>query len=131
MIGTLLNVTGILVGGVISIIRRKPFSPASEAYFKVLLSVFTVFYGLRLTWLSISGSPWQVIRQVFIVVLALMLGKLTGRFLHLQKMSNRLGQGARRRIAEIKPGKQPPPGEGFTICATLFCAAPLAILGSV
>jgi len=131
MIGTLLNVTGILVGGVLSLFRHKPLSPVTESYFKVLLSVFTVFYGLRLTWLSISGSFWEILKQCFIVVLALMVGRLLGHALGLQKMSNRLGQRARRRIAEAKPGNQTAPGEGFKTCAALFCAAPLGILGSV
>ena len=131
MIGTLLNVTGILTGGLVSLIRRRPLTPASEAYFKVVLSAFTVFYGLRLTWLSLSGTVWQVLRQILVVVLALMLGKLTGHLLRLQKMSNRLGQRARRHIAEVKPGEKVPPGTGFKTCAALFCAAPLGILGSI
>jgi uncharacterized membrane protein YqgA involved in biofilm formation len=49
MIGTLLNVAGILVGGVIGLARRGPVSPARESFFRVVLGVFAVFYGLRLT----------------------------------------------------------------------------------
>ena len=46
-------------------------------------------------------------------------------------MSNRLGRGARERIAAAKPGDPRRLSEGFKTCAALFCAAPLAILGSV
>jgi uncharacterized membrane protein YqgA involved in biofilm formation len=131
MIGTLLNVAGILVGGVAGLVRRRPLSRVHESYFKVLLSVFTVFYGLRLTWASISGSFFGILKQLLIVLLALVLGKLTGHALHLQRMSNRLGQYARRRIAETRPGVRSAPGNGFKTCAALFCAAPLGIFGSI
>ena len=131
MIGTALNVAGILIGGVAGLVRRKPLSPANESFFKVALGVFTVFYGLRLTWMSVNGTFLQILKQLLIVVLALMVGKLTGRLLRLQKMSNRLGRQARERIAGIKPGDSRRLSEGFKTCAALFCAAPLAMLGSV
>ena len=131
MIGTVLNVAGILIGGFAGLVRRKPLSRANESFFKVGLGVFTVFYGLRLTWISMNGSFLQVLKQLVIVVFALMLGKMTGRLLRLQKMSNHLGRQARECIATTKPGDPSQLGEGFKTCAALFCAAPLAILGSV
>jgi uncharacterized protein len=131
MIGTALNVAGILIGGLAGVVRRKPLSPVNESFFKVALGVFTVFYGLRLTWISLNGTFLQILKQLLIAVLALMLGKMAGRLLHLQKMSNRLGQQARERIAAIKPAESRQLSEGFKTCAVLFCAAPLAILGSV
>jgi uncharacterized protein len=131
MIGTALNVAGILVGGVAGLVRRKPLSPANESFFKVALGVFSVFYGLRLTWMSVNGTFLQILRQLLIAVLALMLGKLTGQLLRLQKMSNHLGRQARERIAATKPGDPGRLSDGFSTCAGLFCAAPLAILGSV
>ena len=105
MIGTALNVAGILIGGVgWPGAAQSRFTPANESFFKVALGVFTVFYGLRLTWMSLNGSFLQILKQLLIAVLALMLGKMAGRLLRLQKMSNRLGQQARERIAAIKPG---------------------------
>ena len=131
MIGTALNVAGILIGGVAGLARRKPLSPAHESFFKVALGAFTVFYGLRLTWMSLNGSFLQILKQLLIAVLALMLGKMAGRLLRLQKMSNRLGRDARERIAAAKPADPRRLSEGFKTCAALFCAAPLAILGPV
>jgi uncharacterized membrane protein YqgA involved in biofilm formation len=131
MIGAALNVAGILIGGLVGLVRRKPLTPAHESYVKVTLGAFTVFYGLRLTWLSLNGSFLQILRQLLIVVLALMLGRLTGRLLRLQKMSNHLGRQARERIEAAKPADPRRSSEGFKTCAALFCAAPLAILGSV
>lgn len=131
MIGTALNVAGILIGGVVGLVRRKPFSPARESFLKVALGVFTVFYGLRLTWVSLNGSLWQILKQLLIAVLALMLGRLTGRLLHLQKMSNQLGREARERIAATKPADSGRLSDGFKTCAALYCAAPLALLGAL
>jgi uncharacterized protein len=131
MIGTVLNVAGILIGGIVGLARRKPLSPAHESFFKVGLGVFTVFYGLRLTWMSLNGSFVQILKQLLIAVLALMLGKLTGRLLRLQKVSNHLGREARERIAALKPDAPGRLSDGFKTCAALYCAAPLAILGSV
>ena len=131
MIGVALNVAGILLGGMVGLAWRERLTAARESYVKVALGAFTVFYGLRLTWLSLNGSIPQVLKQLLIVVLALMLGKMTGRLLHLQKMSNHLGREARERITAAKPGDPRRLNEGFKTCAVLFCAAPLAILGSV
>ena len=131
MIGTALNVAGILIGGLAGLVRRKPLSPSNESFFKVALGAFTVFYGLRLTWLSLNGTFLQILKQLLIAVLAMALGKLAGRLLRLQKMSNHLGRQARDRIATTGPGNPDQWSVGFKTCAALFCAAPLAILGSV
>ncbi len=131
MIGTILNVAGIVIGGIAGLTRRKPLSAAHESFFKVALGVFAVFYGLRLTWLSLNGTFLQILKQLLIVVLAMMLGKLIGRLLHLQKLSNRLGCGARERIAAAAANNPRRAGEGFKTCAALFCAAPLGVLGAV
>ena len=104
MIGTVLNVAGILLGGIAGLIRSKPFSPATESLWKVTLGAFTVFYGLRLTWISLNGSPLQMLKQVLIAIIALSLGRWTGWLLRLQKVSNRLGQAARDRINSASPG---------------------------
>ena len=68
--------------------------------------------------------------SMVIAVVALMIGKLTGQLLRLQKLSNRIGQMARERIAN-SPDKPRSMGDGFKICSALFCAAPLGILGAV
>jgi uncharacterized protein len=132
MIGTILNVAGIVVGSIVGLSRRAALSPARESFFKVTLGAFTVFYGLRLTWLSIATGPLlQVLKHLVIVILALMLGKLAGRLLHLQKMSNRLGRNAREQITRPDADLRRRRGQGFQACAALFCAAPLGILGAV
>jgi uncharacterized protein len=129
--GTGLNVVGILAGGIVGLARRKALSPATESFFKVALGAFTVFYGLRLTCLSLDWAFPRILKQLLIAVLAMMLGKVTGRLLRLQRLSNRLGQAARERIAAATPENPHRLSDGFKTCAALFCAAPLAILGAI
>jgi uncharacterized protein len=129
--GTLLNVVGIVVGGALGLVKKKPFSTANQFFFKAALGTFTVFFGLRLTWLSLNGSPLRIFKQLGIVILALMIGKLAGRLMRLQKTSNRLGQFARERMASAKPDDPNRFTNGFLVCAALFCAAPIGILGAV
>src|SRR6266480_670037 len=131
MIGTIVNAAGILLGGVVGLGRRRALPATSEAFFKVALGAFTVFYGLRLAWMSLNGSFPQILKQLLITVLALMAGKLAGRLLHLQKLSNRIGRRARERMAAATPDNPHRAAEGFKTCAALFCAAPLGILGAL
>ena len=131
MIGTLVNASAIVVGGLVGLSTRKPLSKANESLFKVLLGVFTVYYGLRLTWLSLHGTFAQIMKQVSITVVALILGRLVGNLTQLQQVSNQFGQIARDRLVTAASGHPPHPGDGFKVCAALFCAAPLGIVGSV
>ncbi|HVM49938.1 MAG TPA: DUF554 family protein [Candidatus Acidoferrum sp.] len=129
--GTLLNVAGILMGGLIGLARHKGLSPARESLLKAVLGAFAVFYGLRLTWMSLNGLAAQILKQLLVVVLALALGRLSGRLLRMQRASNRLGEAARERIAAAADAGPPTASDGFKTCAALFCAAPLGIVGSV
>jgi len=131
MTGAILNAVGIVAGGLFGLARRAPLSLQTQAFFKLGLGVFTIFFGLRLAWLSIGGSFPNVLKQVVIAFLAVMLGKLVGRCLHLQKASNRLGQYARRLIEGTKSDDPQRFTNGLNACAILFCASPLGILGAV
>jgi len=90
-----------------------------------------MFFGLRLTWLSIGGPFGLVVKQLVIAFGAIMLGNLLGKLLRLQKLSNRLGQYARRLIETNRPTDPHRFSNGMNACAILFCAAPLGILGAV
>lgn len=130
MIGTILNVAGILIGGLVGLTRSKPLSAATEAYFRVLLGAFTVFYGLRLTWISISGSSSEVLKQLVVVIVSMMVGKLLGRALQLQRISNGIGRRARDQLSGARREDADRLSKGFRVCSALFCAAPLGILGA-
>ena len=131
MTGTIINAAAILLGGVAGLTLRRGIPPATQGWLKIALATFTVFFGVRLTWISVNGPLWSILKQITVVIVALMLGKLTGQLLRLQKASNRVGQRASARMAAAKPGLPGRFSEGFTTCSLLFCVAPLAILGAV
>ncbi len=64
-----------------------------------------------------------------VVLVGLSLGKIIGRLLSLQRGSNRLGRYAREEMVRHEGGGPRIPATGLKVCAALFCAAPLAILG--
>jgi len=127
----ILNAAGIVVGSLIGLARTTPLSAQKQAFFKVALGVATTYYGLRLTWLSIGGTFSLVLKQILIALLAVMLGKLLGRWLHFQKVSNRAGQYARQLIEQTQTDGSLRFSNGLNACAILFCASPLGILGAV
>ena len=131
MIGTFLNVAGIIIGGIAGMMRRRPLSVNNEAFARVAVAAFTVFYGLRLTWMSLAGPFMHVFKQLLILLLAMSLGKLLGKLLRLQQTSNQIGRWAHEIIKGAKPGVGMPASEGFKACAALFCTEPLGILGAI
>lgn len=126
-----MNAVGILAGGFIGLARTAPLSAQSQAFCKVALGVSTIYYGLRLTWLSLGGTFGEVLKQILIALLAVMIGKPLGRLLHFQQASNRAGQYARRLIEETQTNSPLRFSNGLNACAILFCASPLGILGAV
>lgn len=131
MTGTLINAGAIVLGGLAGLCLRRGIPPATQNWLKVVLGALTVFLGLRLTWLSLNGPVLTFLKQLAIVILAMMLGKATGRLLRLQKGSNRLGQFARERCAAARPDTRGRFNDAFTVCAVLFCVAPLGPLGAI
>jgi len=129
VIGTYLNVAGIVIGTLAGLASKKPLSAKSQSLFKNLLGALIVFFGLRLVWMSLNGSWKDMLKQFGVVLLSLSLGKLVGKLLQLQKTSNELGQYARQKMAAAKPGADF--NTGFKVCSALFCAAPIGILGAI
>jgi uncharacterized protein len=128
VLGAFINSGGILLGGVLALVLKKPISDAAQTRVKILLGAFTVAFGLRLTIASLNGTPWQVIRQFTIVLVSMSLGKLCGKLLRLQTLSNAVGRFATRKMATANTAQF---DEGFQVASALFCAAPLSILASV
>jgi uncharacterized membrane protein YqgA involved in biofilm formation len=134
MLGTILNAIGILVGGILGLTLRRQMSQATQVGIKGALGILVIFVGLKTTWSSLGGGFGLVAKQLVIVILALTLGRLTGRLLRLQKGINALGRYARERFAKAgaeNAQQQQKWAEGFITCTILFCVGPMALLGSV
>ncbi len=130
--GTILNALGILIGGALGLLLRRQLTLPVQMAIKGLLGVLVIFVGLKTTWDNLGGgSVWLVLKQVTIIVLALSLGRVAGRLLHLQKGLNRLGQYARQKFAKATPDQANRWSEGFITCSLLFCVGPMAILGAL
>ena len=131
MTGTVLNAMGIVIGGLLGLVLSRQFLPATQLALRGIMGVLTVFIGLRITYESLNGTFLQMFKQLVIVVLALMFGRIVGHLLRIQRMLNRLGKYATRRFSEVRPNDPNRANEGFVICALLFCAGPLGPIGAV
>jgi uncharacterized protein len=129
MTGALINALGIVVGGAWGLAAIKPIPPPYPSALKIILGVYTIWFGLKLTWVSVNGSFRQLLEELGIILLALALGKLTGKLLRLQKLSNSIGRHATKTLAA--PAGQNRFNDGFLMATGLFCAGPLALLASV
>ena len=130
MIGVGINAVGIVVGGIVGLVRKKPLTSANESFFKVAMGAATVFLGLQLSWKNLNGSVGVFLKQLLIVLISMSLGKLLGKLLHLQKLSNSMGQYATAKMSAANPA-QKNLSEGLVVCALLSCANPLAFFGSI
>lgn len=129
MIGTALNTGAILLGGLAGLRLKKDLSPPRQLLIKQLLGIYTVITGLGMVWSGLNGSIGRCAYQFLLVLLAMIVGKMTGRGLRLQRASNRLGQYAKKQCASVATDPAHRASNGFVTCALLFCLQPLAVLG--
>jgi uncharacterized protein len=129
MIGTIVNAGAIITGGTVGLFRPNVISPARQVVLKQLLGALSVYVGLSLVWNGLNGTFSQALRQFLIVLAAMILGKLTGRLMHLQSTMNGLGQYAKKQCSMPAESTTQLRPNGFITCSILFCLQPLAILG--
>ncbi len=131
MNGAFFNALGILLGALFGLVQHSPLSRRAKDFFRHALGASTIFFGLRLVWLDVNGTLKSCLKQIFIALLAIVIGSLIGRILRLQKISNRLGRFAGNLISSAPSGAPRKIGIGSIAVTVLFCAAPLGILGAV
>ena len=131
MIGTLINVAAIVTGGAIGLAAGKQLSHRTEFRIKMFLGVVTIYLGFKTTWQSINGSFGSVLKQIAIVLVALVIGNLIGKAMRIQKGLNKLGEYAKTTFQQQDTAKPKRFADGFVTCTLLFCVGPMAILGSL
>ena len=124
-IGAFLNAIGILLGGLLGLVLRKPPSLRAQVFLRSALGVATVFFGLRLVYENTGGTFLSILKQLALALAGVVLGFWIGKILRLQKISNRVGRIAGNTIAAAQKNPAPSAAAGFNACAILFCAAPL------
>src|SRR2546430_6493769 len=103
MVGPIINAAAILIGGGAGLTVKKQIPVAHQTAVKILLGVFTVYVGLSATWQAVNGGFLHVLKQLTIVLLALMLGNLTGKLLRAPKSLNPLRQYAQQKNFQARP----------------------------
>ena len=127
----MLNSAGILLGAVVGWLGWSAWPVRFEVFCRSLLAASTAFFGLRLVWLSLDGTWSAQLLQIVLAISSVALGGVLGKLLRVQKLSNRLGRWALQFITAAQKHPRGGAQEGFLAVTTLFCAAPLGIIGAV
>ncbi|HTH48002.1 MAG TPA: DUF554 domain-containing protein [Candidatus Limnocylindria bacterium] len=133
MIGTMLNVAGIVMGGLAGLTLARFLTPQVQQRLRLGLAGLVVYVGFSMVWEGLHGPLGHAAKQLVIALISLSLGSLTGWFLRLQRGMNRFGVWTRERFQKdvsAAPGTVSA-SDGFITCTLLFCVGPLAILGSI
>jgi uncharacterized membrane protein YqgA involved in biofilm formation len=132
MLGVYLNVIGILVGSTLALMGPKNLSVNTQSRLKALIGLFTIYFGLKLVWLSINGSFSQTAKQLGILLLSMSLGNVTGKLLRLHIPGRKIGAEAREIMHLLAENPQNEIRKrGFHICTALFCVNPLGWTGAI
>ena len=131
MTGTILNVAGILIGGVLGLTLPGLLSTRRQLGLKNLLGFATVFMGIQIMWVNMGGGFGRAVQQFLIVMISMSAGRLLGRLMGLQKGMNRLGGYAGARFALADRTGTRSVSEGFITATILFCIAPLGMVGAI
>jgi uncharacterized membrane protein YqgA involved in biofilm formation len=129
--GAFLNAIGILVGAMIGLSQHKPLTLRSQLLYRNAIGGLTIFFGLRLIYVSLEGTFLPCLKQLLIALLSVLLGFWVGKLFRIQKISNHLGRMAGKIITAAQHQTAPNSADAFNACAILFCAAPLGIIGAI
>ena len=56
MTGAFINALGILIGALFGLAMLKPLSLRTQMFFRSALGAFTVFFGVQLVWMGMTGT---------------------------------------------------------------------------
>lgn len=130
MIGTIINATCIIVGGIIGVFAANRLNATAQSRIKLLLAVATLYVATEMVWTGANGGFLRCLGQFGIGLLSLVIGNAIGMALRLQRGLNKLGQIAKKHLAKGGAGNNRF-NEGFITCTILFCVGPMAILGAM
>ena len=118
MIGTLVNTAAVVAGGVIGLLFRDKLPEKYMTIFFQAIGLFTMYLGISLALEA---------QQVFYVVLALIIGSLTGEALNLEARMERGSQWLKKKFRF----KNERFSEGLLTAFLLYCMGSLTVIGSV
>lgn len=118
MIGTLVNATTVIVGGIIGLLLKQHISHRLSTIFFQAIGLFTLMLGIKMALQS---------EHVIVLILSLIVGASVGEIIHLDQQVERLGTYVK---THLKVGNEKFV-EGLTTSFLLFCTGSMTIIGSI
>ena len=122
MISVFVNTAAILIGGLVGLLIKRGiperFSKAIMTGIGLIILVIGVEGALQ------GGNP-------IILVIAIVLGVVTGTAIDIDKRLNTLGQLLEKRVSSGKGSSDTSIAQGFVTASLLFCVGAMAIVGSI
>lgn len=118
MLGTLINCSSILIGGIIGIFLKSRLSEKLQQ---------TVMQAIGLAVLAIGISGLAEIESMIVIVLAMVIGACIGFFLDLDGKLNRFSMRLENRFSKKENHNF---SMGIVSASLLFCVGSMAILGA-
>ena len=120
MLGVLVNVITVIVGSLVGLLFKKGIPERVSNAAMIGLGVCTVYIG-------ISGSLCG--ENVLILIVAVVLGAVSGTLLNIDGAINRLAESVESKFK--KESKQPSVAEGLVSSTLLFCVGSMTVTGSI
>ncbi len=118
MLGTTVNVLAIVAGAGAGLLARKSLPEQVKN---------TVMQGIGLSVLLIGMSMSLKTNQLLVVIISLVLGGLTGEFLNIEDMLDRIGRWVEARAGDFS-GEA---GKAFVSTSLIYCVGAMSIMGSI
>ena len=122
MTGTFINVTTIIVGGLLGILFGARLSDNIKN---------TVIAGMGIFTAAIGFEMFLITENPLIVLGALIVGGLLGEWWGLENRVQSLGIWLEKRLTGSSEGSSSRFVRGFLSASLLFCTGPMAVLGSI
>lgn len=118
MLGTLVNFSAIILGGIIGILFKNGIPERISNTIMQGLSLCVIFIGISG---AIKGS------NTLLIIISVVIGGLIGELIDLDNLLQKFGD----KIEEKFKGKGIKISEGFVTASLLFCVGSMAIVGSL
>ncbi len=129
-LGTIINTSLVVLGGLIGLLFKKGIS---ERYEKTLMSacgVSTIFIGVTGTlqgMLTVIDGKIQT-QGTMLLIFSFVLGGLIGEFINIEKRMDNLGEKLKKVLHAEKDNKFV---DGFVNTSLIICVGAMAIVGSI
>ena len=121
MIGTIVNVTAIIIGSFMGIILKGRFTKNIQKIVMQGISLAVLLIGLEMAF-AVEGS-----KGTLVVIFSLVIGGITGELLKLEQRLDRFGEQLKSRFDD----KNELFVQGFVQASLIYCVGAMAIMGAI